>query len=152
MKKTVLAIGTGLGAGYVPFCPGTVGTLWGVLICSLVWTFFPHPLWQAGVSLFFLALAVWTGTECEKFFKNKDHRFIVIDEISGFLVAMVGLAPSPLFIGLGFIFFRLFDILKPFKIERLQKLKGGWGITLDDIAAGLLANIFLRVVISMAGW
>jgi len=151
MKKIVLAIGTGFGAGYIPFFPGTVGTLWGVLICILLW-WVASFWWQLGIVIFFIFLGVWIGGECEKIFKNKDHHFIVIDEIEGFLVSMIGFPLSPLFLFLGFIFFRLFDIIKPFKIDKLQNLPGGWGIALDDVAAGILANILLRVIISMAGW
>lgn len=152
MRKIVLAIGTGLGAGYLPLCPGTAGTLWGVFIYLLVWPAVGGLWWHLGVALFVLGLAVWMGGKCEMIFKHRDHQFIVIDEIGGFLTAMVGLPFSPFFLVLGFLFFRLFDIVKPFKINKLQSLPGGWGITLDDVAAGLLANFLIRVMISMAGW
>ena len=56
------------------------------------------------------------------------------------------------FILLGFILFRVFDITKPFNIEKIQKLPSGWGIVGDDIAAGILANIMLHIIKSMVGW
>ncbi|MBE0478237.1 phosphatidylglycerophosphatase A [Candidatus Aerophobetes bacterium] len=152
MKRVFLAIGTGFGAGYVPFFPGTAGTLWGVLIYILISSATPIIWWHLFVAIFVIFLGVWVSGECEKILKDKDHRFIVIDEIGGFLIAMLGLPVSPLFLVSGFIFFRLFDMIKPFYINKLQKLPGGWGVVLDDAAAGLLANIFIRVVISMFGW
>lgn len=152
MRRVVLALGTGLGVGYVPFCPGTAGTLWGVLIYILVWPAVSNLLWHLIIAVFVLFLGVWVGGKCEKTLKDKDHRFIVIDEVGGFLFTVAGFPFSPTFLVFGFILFRLFDIIKPFHMGRLQNLPGGWGVVLDDVAAGLLANVLLRVLISMAGW
>jgi len=152
VKKVILALGTGLGVGYFPFCPGTVGSLWGVVIYLLIWLVTSSLWWQFVITVFILMAGVWICGRCEKVLKNKDHRSIVIDEVGGFLVSLIGFSFSIFFLFLGFIFFRLFDIIKPFRIDRLQHLPGGWGIVADDVAAGLLANLFLRILISMAGW
>jgi len=152
MKKIILAIGTGLGVGYIPFFPGTMGSLWGVIIYLLLQFFTFSLFWYMLVTFCIIFLGIWISGRCEKIFKDKDHRFIVIDEIAGFLVGMIGIPPFPGFLILGFLFFRLFDIIKPFNIDKLQTLKGGWGVVLDDIAAGLLANMLLKILISMFGW
>jgi len=152
MKKVILAIGTGLGAGYAPLCPGTLGTLWGVIIYFWIGVITTNLLWYLGVVLGILILGVWVAGECEFFLEKKDHPAIVIDEVGGFLVGMIGISFSPLFLVLGFILFRIFDIVKPFRIDRLHRLPAGWGIMADDLAAGVLTNLFLRVLISMFGW
>jgi len=78
---------------------------------------------------------------------QSDPREIVIDEVAGFLLTMLFLPCSWLTISLGFIFFRFFDILKPYPIKQLEKLRGGFGVVLDDLAAGLYANIIVRIIL-----
>ena len=145
-------MGTGLGVGYSPFIPGTIGSLWGVILYLLIWRVSPHFLSQAVVLIIILGVGIWISGKCEKYLKVKDHSCIVIDEVGGFLMSMLFFPFSLRFLIIGFILFRLFDIIKPFKIGRIGKLSQGWGIMLDDVAAGVLANLLLRVIISMAGW
>lgn len=152
MKKLILAIGTGLGVGYIPFFPGTIGTLWGVSIYVGLKLITHSLIWQLIVILIIFSLGVWISGKCESFLQKKDHPAIVIDEIAGMLVALTGISCSFYFILLGFIFFRLFDIVKPFHIEKLQELKSGWGVMSDDLAVGILTNLFLRALISILGW
>lgn len=83
---------------------------------------------------------------------NKDDRRIVIDEIGGMLVAFWGIPVistiSPLVIGIiGLVFFRIFDILKPYPTRRLETIPGGFGVMADDIAAGIYTNIVIRLII-----
>lgn len=77
---------------------------------------------------------------------KKDDQRIVIDEVAGVWVALAFLPKTILFLSLGFILFRIFDIKKPFFIKKLQKLKGGFGITVDDIVAGICANVILQIL------
>lgn len=152
MERVVLALGTGLGAGYVPIFPGTAGTLWGVLIYAIIYSLTSTIWWHLSVAAALIFLGVWVSGKCEKILRRKDHNSIVIDEIGGYLVAMLGFPLSPIFLFSGFVFFRLFDMAKPFYIHRLYKLPGGWGVVFDDVAAGILTNIFIRLMISMFGW
>ena len=152
MKKLILAIGTGLGVGYSPFFPGTIGSLWAVGIYVVLGLITRNLIWQLIVISVVFTLGVWVSGKCESFLQKKDHSAIVIDEIAGMLVALAGIGYSVYFVLLGFIFFRLFDIVKPFHIEKLQKLKSGWGVMIDDLAVGFLTNLFLRALISMLGW
>jgi len=152
MRKLTILLGTGFGAGYSPLAPGTMGTLVGVIFYLILKRALSHPL-SYGMALVFLNLAgVWISGKCERYLGQKDSRVIVIDEISGFLIAMFGLPLSFRFILLGFLVFRIFDILKPFKMEKIQKLPGGWGIMGDDIAAGALSGILIHISCSMFGW
>lgn len=145
-------LSTGLGAGYAPLVPGTVGTVEGVLFYLVLRKIFPHPLSYVLFLVVFSGVGVWISGRCENYFKKKDSPLIVIDEIGGFLVTMFAFPLSFRFILLGFILFRVFDIAKPFRIERIQKLPSGWGIMGDDIAAGVLANIMLHMIKIMLGW
>lgn len=152
MKKIILAIGTGLGAGYIPVFPGTVGTLWGVAIYLWLQLITTNPIWHTIVALSILIVGILISGKCEEILGNKDHQSIVIDEIGGFLIGMIGISYSPFSLFLGFILFRIFDIVKPFHINKLRHLPAGWGVVTDDLAAGILTNIFLRIVFSMLNW
>ncbi|MBC7189519.1 phosphatidylglycerophosphatase A [Candidatus Aerophobetes bacterium] len=152
MKKVILFFGTGGGVGYFPFFPGTAGTLWGVVVCFFIQRLGGGYIPQLVVTGGILFLAVFVSGKCEKILEKKDHRVIVIDEIAGFMVALAGIPFSNFSLILGFFLFRLFDIFKPFHIDRLQELPGGWGVVSDDVAAGALTNILLRILFSMAGF
>ena len=126
--------------------PGTIGTLAGVAIF-----YFTNINYVIYWSLTFciIILGVWLSGIAEKdIFKKKDSQHIVIDEVAGYLIAMsfFTLNDHWLYILLGFILFRAFDILKPNPINKLQKLKGGFGVMMDDILAGVYANIILQLI------
>ena len=138
--------GTGFYSGYCPVAPGTAGTLVGV---CFFWCFskFTPPLYLITV-LAFIFLSVWIADGAEKIFQKKDAPCIVIDEISGLLITMALIPWSWLNVGLGFLLFRFFDIIKPFPARWVEKkLPGGWGVVLDDIVAGVYGNIILQVVV-----
>ena len=111
----------------------------------------PWPLWLLTVTAFtFLA---WHCSEgVERLFGRKDAQCIVIDEIAGFQWAVFLIAPTALHVALGFIFFRLFDIMKPFPARLFQeRLPGGWGVVGDDLAAALYANLALQLLVWFGG-
>jgi phosphatidylglycerophosphatase A len=146
----VLIVATGLGSGYVPFAPGTAGTVLAVPL-FLIFSPLPWPLYLLTVAAF-TALAVFTAQEAEKIFHKQDAQCIVIDEIAGFLWTMFLVAPTALHVLLGFVLFRCFDIVKPFPVSWCQRrLPGGWGVVGDDCAAGVYGNILLQALIAWAG-
>lgn len=147
-QQAVLFFSTGCYSGYIPFAPGTFGTLAGLPLCWLV------SLCPAGVGVIIIiaviVLAVWLAGVSEKLLGSKDPGCIVIDEIAGILVTLAGLPFTFLTVVLGFILFRILDILKPFPIRLLdRKIPGGTGIVMDDLVAGIIANAALRVVLYM---
>jgi len=97
-------------------------------------------------------VGVWISGKAEKYLGNKDDQLIVFDEIAAFPVAMFALPSSFLYILTGFVLFRVFDMVKPFRIEKIQKLNGGWGIMGDDLAAAILVNVVIQVFRIMLGW
>lgn len=143
---------TGFFVGYLPFAPGTVATLLALGIYLLL----PTRLVLASArreSLFFYLLfisiffffGVYLSGKAEKFFRNKDNRQIVIDEMVGFFIALFLLPGTYKFIILAFLLYRFFDIVKfPF-FWRVQYLPGGWGIMLDDFFAAVITNIVLQI-------
>jgi len=133
--------------GYSPVASGTVGTLGGVFLYLLVQNF----VWmQAALILVLFFAGVRLCTEAEKAFKERDSHFIVIDEVLGFLITMFGFVhPSWLLITIGFFINRAFDICKPYPLRKLEDLRGGWGVMLDDVGAGIYSNILLRVILAV---
>ncbi len=131
--------------GFSPVAPGTVGSLAALPLCVFIGA------QNAITGLLFIGglilVSAWIAHEAEKTFARPDPGAIVIDEVCGMAVAMWGLPLTPLFVVEGFALFRLFDIIKPFPIRWIEKkVKGGMGIVLDDVVAGLFANILLRLL------
>jgi phosphatidylglycerophosphatase A len=138
----IYAIGTGLGSGYAPIAPGTAGSLLALILILL----FPldSVSWLL-ISILVFSAGVWTGTKIEKD-KGEDPGIVVIDEMVGQWLAILFLPRSWITYLLGFVLFRVFDIYKPYPINKSQKLKAGWGIMIDDVIAGIYANIIIQFI------
>ena len=146
-----LIVATGLGIGYAPLVPGTFGSLLGVALYALLAALGGWPAVLAGL-VAVTALGFWSADATERQLRTRDPGLIVIDEISGQMVSLIFL---PLNLGVlvaGFFLFRLFDILKPFPVRRLEGLPGGSGIMADDLMAGLYANLVLQALVRWAPW
>lgn len=147
-------ISTALGAGYSPVAPGTAGSLVAV---ALYW-FIPWPnvtLFLATiVVLFVVGILSSTMTEKESVSelgeKGHDPQIVVIDEVVGMLIACISMRKTVWFVVAGFVLFRLFDITKPFPINKSQNLPGGWGIMMDDVIAGLYAFLLIELFYLLA--
>jgi phosphatidylglycerophosphatase A len=130
--------------------PGTAGTLVGI---PLYWVFsaMPWPLWLITAAAF-TCLAVHVSGEAEKLFGRKDAQCIVIDEIAGLQWTLFLIPPTALHVVLGFILFRLFDIVKPFPARWVQdRLPGGCGVVGDDLVAALYAALALHLLTRFGG-
>jgi len=144
-EKAVVFLATGLYIGNLPFAPGTFGSLLGLPLGYFL-SIFKMPL-ALSLTLLFTLVAVWIANSAEKILKKKDPGCIVIDEIAGMIITLIGLPFSLPTAVIGFIFFRAFDILKPFPIRTLEKkISGGAGIVIDDVIAGIFANLVLRII------
>ncbi len=149
MKYFVLICATALGAGFSPIVPGTVGTLVGLPIYYFL-SVIPFPIYELTLVTFFF-FSTWIAGQAEQYWGNKDDRRIVIDEILGFLTTMLWVPKTFFFISAGFVLFRFFDILKPFPIRRIERVKGGYGVVLDDLVAGAYSNIILHILYWVIG-
>jgi phosphatidylglycerophosphatase A len=142
-KSVILFIAQGAYSGRLPFAPGTAGTVVGVLLYLLVKGL--GPAWYLAAAAAVIVIGIWTAGRAEVQLGKKDAQSIVIDEIAGYLVAMFLVPAGWGFIVAGFLLFRFFDIAKPWPLKRLQDLHGGAGVMLDDIGAGIYANIVLQI-------
>ena len=149
MRLLIYAFVSFLGCGYAPIAPATVASF----AVMLVWGFLaPVPLaWQLGALAFFVAVGVPAATWVERR-EGKDPSLVVTDEVAGMIVTYLGISTGWLGLLAGFFWFRLFDILKPPPVRSFEKLPEGWGITLDDVAAGVYAHIALRLTLMVTGW
>jgi len=143
-NRFLLFFAAGFGAGYSPIAPGTAGTLLSIPI-YLVLSRIPFPLYELTLVTFFF-LSSWISDQAQRYWGKKDDPRIVIDEMMGFLITMLWLPKTTLFIVLGFFLFRFFDIVKPPPIRILERVKGGYGVVLDDVLAGVYSNIILQII------
>ncbi|MBW2489009.1 MAG: phosphatidylglycerophosphatase A [Deltaproteobacteria bacterium] len=143
-ERAVLFMATGFFIGRIPVASGTFGSLIGLPLCFLLSRL--NFLKSASVILIFILFAIGIASAAEKILKQKDPGQIVIDEIAGLMVALAGLPFNLKTVFAGFIVFRVFDILKPFPIRILDtSVKGGSGVVLDDVLAGIYSNLVVRL-------
>lgn len=150
MRRLAVWIATGFGIGYLPVAPATGASL-AVALLLVPFAGALDPWIVGGAAVALAAIGVWSAGEAEKTL-GTDAKPIVIDEVVGMLVGIWGVPAggSPLLtLGLLFVLFRAFDIVKPLGIGRAQALPGGWGVVVDDVLAGLATNLVLRVLV---GW
>jgi len=140
-------LATWFGCGLVPIAPGTMGSLGAIPLYLLVAMGGRGAV--AVAALVITAVGVWAGSVVANDLGVKDPQIVVIDEVAGMLVTMLPVAvPSWQAVVVGFVLFRVLDTLKPWPVNLLEKLPSGWGIVLDDVAAGAIgamAMIGLRV-------
>jgi phosphatidylglycerophosphatase A len=148
MTQLALWLATVLGIGRIPFAPGTFGSIPGVLLA----------LWLHHVGLWWLELAViivtfvigtWAASEGERHFQLTDPGPVVIDEVLGMLVTLAFIPVNAAGAFVGFVLFRIFDIIKPFPARNFERLPGGLGIMADDFAAGVWGQIVMRLLVWM---
>ena len=107
--------------------------------------------WRSFLGVVF-AVAVYAAGALSAEWGEEDPGRVVIDEAAGYLVTVAFLPHSFWTAFWGFLVFRFFDIAKPVPIRRLEGLPGGWGIVLDDVAAGIYSQILIRVALAVMGW
>lgn len=132
--------------GYSPVAPGTVGSLLGIML-YIPLSFLPVYYYVPFLLLASL-LSFRIADNAERHFGKKDCQVIVIDEVVGVFFTMLLIPPTLINLAAGFLIFRVFDILKPFPARWIDRnVKGGIGVVLDDIVAGIYSNIALWILI-----
>jgi phosphatidylglycerophosphatase A len=140
--------------GEFPFAPGTMGSLGACALYLLAATQLDSgclSLAAGAAGVLFAAVGIALGHWAQVRYDNRDPRQFVLDEAAGQMLALV--AVTTLVTGIArwkvalvaFLFFRILDIIKPFPAGRAERLNGGWGIVLDDVAAGLYAAALTHV-------
>jgi phosphatidylglycerophosphatase A len=144
---------TGFYSGYFPVAPGTAGSLLATFIFILEFIIFNDNcrIINFIIILIFIYPSVKLCDKSEILFNRKDPSIVVLDEMFGLWISVLFIPFSLFVIILAFIFFRIFDIFKPFPVSNAERLNGGLGIMLDDIIAGVYANIVVRIIIFVTG-
>jgi phosphatidylglycerophosphatase A len=149
-------LASGFGAGYAPIAPGTAGAMvaclmliilngWLPEVFSTEWKF-PHaPCYLLLVGTFFIVGVV--ASDLLEPIWGKDPSAIVIDEMVGMWISLLWVPFRWPYLLAGFVLFRVFDIWKPLGIRRIERWKGGWGVMMDDVLAGVYANIVLQLIV-----
>lgn len=151
MSSFKLYLGSGFGLGLLPKAPGTWGSL-GVLLPLFLLIQTDFILAIPVFAFIMILFSIWASPYCEEVW-GKDPSKYVLDEFAGQSVAFITIASfgdpklDLLILFLGFILFRIFDILKPFGIKKVEGLPSPWGILVDDVLAGLYALICLEILI-----
>jgi phosphatidylglycerophosphatase A len=131
--------------GYFPVAPGTVGSAAGLIVYLLVWWTQSRVIEVALIAATF-AVGTWAATHAERYFGGIDPGPVVIDEVLGQLVTLAFIPVGWRAALAGFVLFRIYDVIKPYPANRLETFHGGLGIMSDDAAAGVYANISLRIL------
>lgn len=135
------------GIGYIRKGGGTVAAAFAVFVWWLL--FRNHGAFYAAqlvLTLLVTLLGVWAGNVVEKDW-GKDSYRVVIDEVAGMFISVLFIPLQWQWLLTGFVLFRFFDIAKPLYIRRMEAFKGGWGVMLDDVLAGIYANIILQIIV-----
>lgn len=144
MRNNIIKlIATLFGLGYLPMMPGTLASGAGLLLYLVIGR---HVYLYLAVTLASVILGLYASDKARGFFAKDDPRQIVIDELCGVLATYLFIPFKASNIIIGFILFRAWDILKIYPLNKLERLRGGRGIMLDDIAAAAIANVILQVI------
>ncbi|HEX9511775.1 MAG TPA: phosphatidylglycerophosphatase A [Puia sp.] len=155
MEKFHRLISTCLGIGYTPKGGGTLAAI----VCCIAWYFTRTGGSGSNLSTFgpvlvtglILAIGVWSAGKVEAGW-GKDSSKVVIDEVAGMCLTLLFVPVRWQYILCGLVLFRFFDIAKPLGIRKMEELKGGWGVMMDDMLAGLYSNIVLQGIVLCKLW
>ena len=149
MRAVALALATSLGVGYAPYAPGTFGSAAGLVL----WWLLPNSLAiQLAAIVVVFALGAWSGNVAEHHFGASDPPPVVIDEVMGMWITLLLNPVGWQGAVVAFFLFRLFDVIKPYPADRLERLHGGVGVMADDGMAAIYANVALRATLAFANW
>lgn len=145
-------------AGYFPVAPGTAGTFVAMVLYiaeNMILTDTPQSQLNV-INLIIVLLLIYPsiklGDAAEKFYKSKDPQQVVLDEVMGYWIGVLFIPFSFSAAMMAFVLFRIFDIIKPFPARRLESLKGGLGIMIDDYIAGIYTCIVMHAIVYFLGF
>ena len=152
MSRLAVLIATCVCVGFFPIAPGTAGSAAGLLLYAALRASAWPMLELAVIAAVFLA-GTWAATRAERSFGRSDPGPVVIDEVLGMLVTLALVPVSLSGAVIGFVVFRVFDIVKPWPVNRAEALPEGLGIMSDDLLAGLYGNLVMRALAwAIPGW
>ena len=139
--------------GHVPVAPGTAGSLVGVAVFYLLRTWGGSSA-EAVAIVGIFAIGVWASGVAERHWQRTDPGPVVIDEVVGTLITLLWLPLTGLGVFVGFVVFRVLDVVKPWPAAQFESLHGGLGVMADDAMAGVYGHLLMRLLILLApaGW
>ena len=145
MNQLGVWIATSGPAGYAPIAPGTAGSAVGVVLYFVIatWTL---PA-QIAFAVVLALIGLWASSVAARHFQHSDPSFVVIDEVAGQVVTLIGLGADWSTLLVGFLLFRALDIIKPWPAGQLERLHGGAGIMADDLMVALYGQALLRLAV-----
>jgi phosphatidylglycerophosphatase A len=151
MEKCYQLISACLGIGYIKG-GGTIAAF----LCCIAWYFAwtggnGHFLGQALVTALVFVIGVRSANKVEERW-GEDSSRVVIDEVAGMCLSLLFIPVRWQYLAIGLVLFRFFDITKPLYIRKMEQLDGGWGVMMDDVLAGLYANLILQVIVLFKPW
>lgn len=148
-KNPLHFIAFGFGSGAIPVAPGTFGTLLAIPL-YLLFSLFSFPIYLL-LTILFVIGSMWICHQVSKEINVHDHQGMNLDEFAGYLVTMIHAPKGFIWILIGFVLFRVFDILKPWPIGWVdEKISGGFGMVFDDVLAGIYACILIQIIARFA--
>ena len=142
-------------AGFVgrfPIAPGTAGSVAGLFVYALI-RFIDGPALEGVMLIVTLVVGIWSANVAERLLGGKDPGPVVIDEVLGILITLAFLQVNVLGAFIGFLIFRVCDVVKPYPAGRLEHLPGGYGVMLDDAMAALYSQGAMRILVAFfPGW
>jgi phosphatidylglycerophosphatase A len=142
-------IATVAGVGRTPVAPGTAAS---ALTALLLWIAPVQRAWLAVFLVLVIVAGTWAAHVAERALGVKDPGAIVVDEVAGMALSVAVLPLTASVLAVAFVFFRIFDVLKPFPADVAQRLPGGLGIMVDDLVAGVYALAVVAVLRAGLGW
>lgn len=153
VDRLAVFIATCAYVGYVPVAPGTFGSAAGLAVLAAVRASGSPTIELTAIVVLF-AVGVWSAGLAERYFGGVDPGPIVMDEVAGMLITLAFLPVSVTGAIVGFLVFRVLDVVKPWPSGRFERLPGGWGVMADDGMAAIYGNVVMRLLIwvTPAGW
>lgn len=144
LSKSIATLGP---IGYLPKAPGTWGSMTGAFVWYMAMKYIPQFVHYQLLLIILICLIGIIVSEIVSKSGNKDPKELIIDEFAGMWISLIWLPHSIKLTIIALILFRIFDIAKPFGIRKLEKIKGGLGIMLDDIAAGIVSALIIHTTL-----
>lgn len=139
-------ISTSLGIGYIGKGAGTVAAVACCICWYLAWASGYNPVTAIAITAIVTLIGIWSSTVVSRIW-GKDPSRVVIDEVAGMCISLLFIPVTVKYVIIALVLFRFFDIVKPLFIKKMEIFPGGWGIMLDDVLAGIYANILLQAAI-----
>lgn len=149
LDRLALIVATAGGVGFAPVAPGTIASA-GTAVA--LWLAAPTLPWLLTLCVAASAVGTWAAGRAERMLGTKDPGQIVIDEVAGMALTVVVAGTGAAALVVGFLLFRVFDVVKPFPADASQRLRGGLGVMADDLIAGVYGLIVLAGLRAALGW